>query len=82
MDLVSNSIAFVGQLTDAEGVLKRLRKRIDSELDRLTKRQMAEALVTGILITTTSKGLKKQSEVEVTYAFDVPTGVVEHDRSR
>ena len=61
-------------LENAEGLLTRLRKRLDEGLTWERKRQLLELLVGGIQIETLRDGPKPENVVNVTYRFTSVTG--------
>ena len=56
----------VGDLTNAESLLKALQEEIGSEPDWQTRKMAVEALVKMVTVTTTGTGWKKQAVVDVT----------------
>jgi site-specific DNA recombinase len=65
-------------LSDVESLLVELRDKIQGPLDWETRRQIVEALVSGIRTSTTGQGRNKEASIEVTYAFETPVHAVEH----
>ena len=75
----------IGKLTDAESLLTELQGKIQDTLDIETKRQVVEALVWGIEVSTEDKDGKKgggkNATVEITYAFEPQVHAVESGTS-
>jgi site-specific DNA recombinase len=65
-------------LSDVESLLVELRDKVQGPLDWETRRQIVEALVSGIRASTTGEGRNKEASIEVTYAFEAPSHAVEH----
>jgi len=77
INLEAHQGKMVGELTNAESLLKALQAEISGELDWQTRRTVVEALVKGVTVTTSGTGRKKQAEVDVTYTFDLSANAVD-----
>jgi site-specific DNA recombinase len=77
INLEAHKGKMVGELTNAESLLKALQVEIGGELDFQTRRTVVEALVKAVTVYTIGTGRKKQAEVDVTYTFDLNNNVVD-----
>jgi transcriptional regulator with XRE-family HTH domain len=69
---LGNAHSIGESVTSADGLLKKLRKRLDEPISWELKRRVIEALVAGVKVETTEAFGVKQTEVTVTYRFTEP----------
>jgi site-specific DNA recombinase len=69
---VTSSESIAANLSSAEALLGKLRKRLDGPVSWEIKRQLVEILVAGIRVDTTESWGVKQSEITVNYRFAQP----------